>query len=283
MRKDFAVFILSHGRADRVNTIQALNKGGYSGKIYIILDNIDEQVEEYKKRYGADRIIIFDKEKAAIDCDTMDNWNKRNIVLFARNSCHRIAKDLGLTYFLELDDDYSSFDFRFADKDKLAAKKITDLDRLFNDMIQFLDDSGSLTVALSQGGDYMGGVNGKYYWKMLSRKAMNAFFCRTDKPFKFLGTINEDTNMYITYGSRGHKIFSVTQASLIQKETQQNAGGLTDIYLDVGTYVKSFYSVMCMPSAAKVSLMGQTHMRIHHKINWNNCVPLILSDKHRKK
>lgn len=283
MRKDFAVFILSHGRADRVNTIQALNKGGYSGKIYIILDNIDEQVEEYKKRYGADRIIIFDKEKAAIDCDTMDNWGKRNIVLFARNSCHRIAKDLGLTYFLELDDDYSSFDFRFADKNKLAAKKITDLDRLFDDMIQFLDDSGSLTVALSQGGDYMGGVNGKYYWKMLSRKAMNAFFCRTDRPFKFLGTINEDTNMYITYGSRGHKIFSVTQASLIQKETQQNAGGLTDIYLDVGTYVKSFYSVMCMPSAAKVSLMGQTHMRIHHKINWNNCVPLILSDKHRKK
>ena len=46
--------------------------------------------------------------------------------------------------------------------------------------------------------------------------------------------------MYVTLGSRGEKIFSVTDASLIQKETQANAGGLTDIYLDVGTYVKSF-------------------------------------------
>ena len=32
--------------------------------------------------------------------------------------------------------------------------------------------------------------------------------------------------------------------SLLQKETQSNSGGLTDIYLELGTYVKSFYSVI---------------------------------------
>ena len=282
MRSDFAAFILSHGRADRVDTVSTLRKCGYTGKIYIILDNNDDQEAEYKKRYGEKNIIIFDKEEAAKECDTMDNWGKRNIVLFARNTCHKIAKELGLKYFLELDDDYVSFDFRFHQEDKLAAKTITDLDRLFTDMIDFLEASGSMVVALSQGGDYMGGVNGRYYWKMLSRKAMNAFFCKTDVPFKFLGTINEDTNMYITYGSRGEKIFSVTQASLCQRETQSNAGGLTEIYLDVGTYVKSFYSVMCMPSCVKVSMMGQSHRRMHHNVNWGHCVPMILSDRYRR-
>ena len=38
MRNDFAVLILSHGRADRVYTIPTLRKGGYTGKIYTHTD-----------------------------------------------------------------------------------------------------------------------------------------------------------------------------------------------------------------------------------------------------
>ena len=212
----------------------------------------------------------------------MDNYEKHNIVLYARNSCFEIAKRLGLSSFLELDDDYTAFDFRFEKSGKLAAKHCTDLDRLFEAMLNFLYESDSLVVALSQGGDYIGGLNGKYFAKKLSRKAMNAFFCRVDRPFSFFGSINEDVNMYVTLGSRGEKIFSVTDASLIQKETQANAGGLTDIYLDVGTYVKSFYSVMTMPSCVTVAMMGETHRRMHHNISWVNCVPMILNEKYRK-
>ena len=227
-------------------------------------------------------MIVFDKLEAMKHSDTMDNYEKHNIVLYARNSCFEIAKRLGLSSFLELDDDYTAFDFRFEKSGKLAAKHCTDLDRLFEAMLNFLYESDSLVVALSQGGDYIGGLNGKYFAKKLSRKAMNAFFCRVDRPFSFFGSINEDVNMYVTLGSRGEKIFSVTDASLIQKETQANAGGLTDIYLDVGTYVKSFYSVMTMPSCVTVAMMGETHRRMHHNISWVNCVPMILNEKYRK-
>ena len=282
MRDSFAVLILSHGRADRVYTVQTLRKGGYTGKIYIVVDNEDDQINDYKRIYGADNVVVFDKEAALKQCDTMDNYGKRKIVLPARNSCHRIAKELGLKYFLELDVDYTNFAFRFTKNGKLKAANCKQLDRLFEDMLDFLDASNALVVCLSQGGDYMGGANGKYYWKMLSRKAMNAFFCKVDRPFQFFGTINEDTNMYITLGSRGELIFSTTQASIIQKETQSNADGLTDIYLDVGTFVKSFYSVMTMPSCTKVAMMGQSHRRMHHKINWTCCVPLILNDRYQK-
>ena len=282
MRNDFAVLILSHGRADRVYTIPTLRKGGYTGKIYIVVDNEDEQQDEYIARYGKENVIVFDKLEAMKHSDTMDNYEKHNIVLYARNSCFEIAKRLGLSSFLELDDDYTAFDFRFEKSGKLAAKHCTDLDRLFEAMLNFLYESDSLVVALSQGGDYIGGLNGKYFAKKLSRKAMNAFFCRVDRPFLFFGSINEDVNMYVTLGSRGEKIFSVTDASLIQKETQANAGGLTDIYLDVGTYVKSFYSVMTMPSCVTVAMMGETHRRMHHNISWVNCVPMILNEKYRK-
>ena len=113
MRNDFAVLILSHGRADRVYTIPTLRKGGYTGTIYIVVDNEDEQQDEYIARYGKENVIVFDKLEAMKHSDTMDNYEKHNIVLYARNSCFEIAGRLGLSSFLELDDDYTAFDFRF--------------------------------------------------------------------------------------------------------------------------------------------------------------------------
>lgn len=282
MRDDFAVMILTHGRADRVYTLSSLRKGGYTGKVYIVIDNEDDQQDEYVRRYGQDRVVVFDKEAQMRKCDTMDTFGKKGVILFARNACFEIARDLGLRYFLELDDDYTAFDMRFPRDGKLSAKPCRDLDRLFTAMIGFLEDSDALTVAISQGGDYIGGLKGKYYGKMLTRKAMNTFFCRTDRPIGFIGTINEDVNTYTTYGSRGERIFSVTQAAIVQKETQQNAGGMTGVYLSNGTYLKSFYTVMTMPSCVSIAMMGSSHRRIHHNVSWVNCVPMILNQRYRK-
>ena len=36
--QDFAVFIITHGRADNIKTIPTLNNQGYTGPVYLILD-----------------------------------------------------------------------------------------------------------------------------------------------------------------------------------------------------------------------------------------------------
>ena len=69
---------------------------------------------------------------------------------------------------------------------------------------------------------------------------------------------------------------------LDQPQTQANAGGITEAYLQYGTYVKSFYSVMLCPSCVKISEMGQSHKRIHHLIDWEVAVPKIVSSKFKK-
>lgn len=280
-RNDFAVFILSHGRADNILTIPTLREMGYSGKIYIIIDDMDDQAERYRELYG-DAVIQFDKAEAAKKSDVMDADDDMRIVLYARNTCHSIAKDLGLTYFLELDDDYTGFEFRVARGKVLRGYEVHDFDRICDEMIRFLEVSGALTVAFAQGGDFIGGVKATVYRQELTRKAMNSFFCKTDRPFQFLGRINEDVNAYTLLGSRGGLFFTLGKIMLVQLQTQANERGLTDVYLKYGTYVKSFYSVMCMPSAVKVSLMGSTHKRMHHKVRWDNCVPQILSERWRK-
>ena len=281
MRDDFAAFILTHGRPDRLYTLDTLKGAGYTGKIYIVIDDEDDTEPEYRKRYG-DKVVQFCKLDIAKTFDVGDLSQERRTIVYARNACFDIAKKLGLKYFLELDDDYTSFEYRYIRGDKLMVRKCKQLDRLFESMVNFLEDTKALTVAMSQGGDFIGGAKSKRYREKVTRKAMNTFFCRADKPFTFVGRINEDVNTYTTLGMKGELILSITDASIVQKQTQSNTGGMTDAYLDMGTYLKSFFTVMFCPSCVKVGAMGDKHMRIHHHIDWRRCVPKILNERYRK-
>jgi len=282
MRNDFAIFILTHGRADNMLTYETLKKCGNTNKVYFICDNEDKQLEKYYENFGKENVIVFDKLAKSKECDTMDSVDNRNIVLFARNSCFEIAKNLGITYFLELDDDYTEFRSRLWDGTKLTSIYCRDLDSVVDATVEFLEVSGATTVAFGQTGDFIGGKDCKLYKEKVLRKAMNSFFCKVDRPFDFYGRINEDVNAYVSLGSRGKLFFTIADMTLNQQDTQQNNGGLTDAYLQLGTYVKSFYTVMGNPSCVKISEMGCGHRRIHHLINWECAVPKIISSQFKK-
>ena len=282
MREDFAVLILTHGRPDNMPTVQLLRDGGYTGKTYFVLDNEDNTEERYKNNYGEENVVIFDKQAVMEKTDTMDITGEKKVILFARRAAFDIAKELGLKYFLTLEDDYTGVEYRYKKGEKLGVIAAKNLDELFEAMVQFLVESNALTVCMAQGGDFIGGINSKNFSKGILRKAMNSFFCRTDRFIDFRGTINEDVNTYTTLGSRGELMLTVTNASIRQLPTQSLNGGMTETYKDNGTFLKSFYSVISMPSAVKVSMMGDKHFRIHHNVNWKNCVPEILNEKYKK-
>ena len=283
--KSFVIFILSHGRSGNAKTLKTLKKAGYTGKVIFIIDNEDEQEQDYKRIYGKNNVYVFNKTEAMKDCDTMDNFERHNIVLYARNKCWDIAKELGYEYFLVLDDDYASFEYRMIRNKRLVVQPVKTFDEVCDIMLDFVDITKAYTVAFAQGGDLIGGKDNKRFRDKIIRKAMNSFFCRTDRPFKFLGTINEDTNAYCLYGTKGKLFLTYMDISLTQTQTQKADKGLTEIYLDLGTYVKSFYSVMCCPSCVTINMMGgsKNNMRLHHNIAWNNCTPKIISDKYKKK
>lgn len=284
MREDFAIFILSHGRANNVKTLTTIKNCGYSGKWYIIIDNEDKQAQQYYDNFGKDHVIMFDKERQNQLCDTMDiKSRKKNVILFARNVCFEIAKDIGVDYFLELDDDYIEFRQRYEKNGTLSSRFVLDFDSICEAMIEFLDTSGALTVAFSQMGDFIGGLDCQMFKQRLLRKCMNSFFCKTSKPFQFKGRVNEDVNTYCLLGTQGQLLFTVADIALNQVDTQQGSNGMTTTYLDGGTYVKSFYSVIACPSCVKVAEMGVNHKRFHHLVKWENCLPKIISDRYKKK
>lgn len=279
---NFAVFILTFGRSEKVFTYNTLKKQGYTGKIYFLCSDDDKELPNYKKKFS-ENVQVFSKDDYLKKFDIGDNFDDKRVVVYARNAVFDVADKLGIKYFLVLDDDYTDFGYRFNDKLQYVYKGIKNLDKVFSAILNFYKKTNILSIALAQGGDYIGGKESGFAQKVqLKRKCMNTFFCSTDRRFNFIGRINEDVNTYVALAIRGGVFFTTSQLSVQQLQTQSNSGGLTEFYLDGGTYVKSFYTILFSPSSVKINLMGNKHKRLHHKVKWNNTVPKILSEKNKK-
>lgn len=280
--KDFAVFILTYGRPNNVITFETLRRGGYTGKIYLLCSDDDKTITYYQKNF--ENVIVFNKEQYSKQFDIGDNFTKNNVVVFARNANFGIAKELGIKYFLQLDDDYQIIEYKIPSKEMLIGRRVKNLDILFNSFIQFQKETGAKSIAFGQGGDYIGGKDNDFYVNNgRRRKVMNSFFNVTTNPYQFYGRINEDCTCYLVNGMRGDLFLTIPYVSLKQKQTQANEGGLSEFYLETGTYYKSFYSIIFHPSAVKVRLMGESHQRLHHNIQWKNAVPVIIREEYKKK
>ena len=282
--EELAVFILTYGRPNNVKTYKTLNRFGYTGKKYLICSTDDKTLNQYKSQYK-DEVVVFNKQDVKNTFDIGDNFNDERVVVYARNACFDIAKKLGIKYFLVLDDDYTDFSYRFNNDLQYHKGRgyIKNIQEIFNAILNYYKSIPAKSIALSQNGDWIGGENSSWAKELsLKRKCMNSFFCSTERPFKFIGRINEDVNVYTKLGSVGDLFLTIPNISLKQTDTQSNDGGLTDIYLSQGTYVKSFYSVMFSPSSVKVAMLNTERARLHHRVNWNNAIPKILNEQYKK-
>lgn len=284
MRDDFCVFILTHGRPDNVKTFASLAYAGYTGKTFLVVDNEDSTIPEYVARFGHENVLVFDKAAVASKTDSGDNFPGRKAILYARNVCFDLAEKVGCRYFVQFDDDYTSFFLRVNSLGRYGSFRIkSTMDDVFCAFLDFFESVPALTVAFSQGGDWIGGFQATKHG--LKRKAMNSFFCSTDRRFDFVGKLNEDVNTYTSKGRAGALFLTVMQMQLNQAQTQSQKGGLTEAYLDGGTYLKTFYTVLYALSCAKVSTLSDPrspHSRIHHSIDWNATAPKIVSESLRK-
>ncbi|RTQ01285.1 hypothetical protein EKN38_12985 [Enterobacter sp. WCHEn045836] len=278
MREDFCAFILTNGRPEKVYTYNLLKRSGYTGKIFIVIDDEDKTREQYLEKFG-DQVLIFSKEEIASRFDEADNFGDRRSIFYARNACFELARLVGCKYFIQFDDDYKEFQFRVDKNLDRTYRLIDNLDDVLSAMLDYYISIPATTIAMAQGGDFLGDSDNAAW---LKRKAMNSFICSVERSFAFMGRINEDVSTYATLGRRGELFMTIGAVQLLQQQTQKSDGGMTELYLASGTYVKSFYSVMFAPSCVKISLMGSTHKRIHHQVSWNNAAVKILHEKHKK-
>ena len=282
---NFCVFILTHGRPDRVYTYKTLMDAGYTGKVYIVIDDEDDAADQYYEKYG-DKVLMFSKAEIAKTFDEGDNFDDRRVIIYARNACFQLAEQVGCRYFLQLDDDYIKFDYRVGADNSFPigrTKTRANIEQaIFKFLKYFISVKQFTSIAMAQGGDFIGGLRQETTIRS-KRKAMNTLFCDTERPFQFVGRINEDVNTYTSKQRAGSVFLTPYVMCVTQQETQANAGGMSDVYVESGTYLKSFYSVMYCPSSVKVDMMrDRKDARIHHRVKWDATAPMIIREEHKK-
>mgnify|MGYP006892194892 FL=1 len=282
---DFCIFIISYQRANNVKTYKTLQKCNCKYPIFIVVSDDDTQINQYKKNFSENNLVIYSKREYIGKFDYMDNRiDKLSSAVFSRNAVFDIAKKLGYPFFLVLDDDYGNFQYRYMQNNKLRGKILhKSLDKilyLYKETLKALPNIHSL--AMSQAGDFIGGNMTRAFSYRRLRKIMNVFFCATDRRFEFFGRLNEDVNVYTKLGNIGYLFLTIPEISIVQLITQRNEGGLTSSYLELGTYIKTFYTLLAMPSSVKIGIIQDTFSRIHHQINWKFTIPYILPDEVKK-
>lgn len=279
--KRFAVFILSHGRAKTISTYKALRNHGYTGPMYVVIDNEDDQEPLYREKFGKD-IIQFDKRDYIDLTDLGDLDDDRRIGVFARNFIQDKAQEMGYKYHLQLDDDINGFTWRTIRDNRLVCVQVKNIDSVLSAMLDYMDEAPFTALSFGLAIYYVGGLSNSTWKKKMIPKTMTTFIMRASQKHYFHMRMNDDITTSALANMRGQMFYTYLPVRVDTVQTQSQEGGMTDIYRDNGTYRKSFYTVMALPSCTKISQMGLHDMRVHHEIIWNNCSPKILNESYRK-
>ena len=78
-----AVFICTHGRPDKQHTLETLRNSGYTGTIYLVVDDEDDTVcRLYERGY---KVLNSCKQQYIDKSDTGTNEDQRKCILYAKN------------------------------------------------------------------------------------------------------------------------------------------------------------------------------------------------------
>lgn len=269
MRDDFAVMIVTHGRANDQRTIKALQKAKFSGKILLIIDDLDSQKDEYLEKYG-DICRVFDKEKWYKLSDTIDNFHNMKTPLYARNFCFELAKKEGFSYFLMLDDDIESFVYRGNKNDKMVRTQISNINFTIDELISYQKKANIDCIGFANDGGFIGGLNGKFS-KLYGRTVQQAMLFYAGTKARFSGTKNED--LHISVQNFDRTIIELYCIAVHSPKRGTNEGGI-----EYGNmYENTAYSIIICPSAIKVNSKSFGVIKSDKKI-----FPQIISERWKK-
>lgn len=275
---EFAIFILSHGRADTMTSWNTLRECGYTGQIFVVIDTEDDQRDRYIENFGAENVKIFDKDDYIDTFDSFDNFRKKSAVIFARLASQDMAAKMGLKYYAQFDDDLDQMYFRWAEGETLKGCKVKSFDSVVAAMCEFMEVNENIAMlALGTQAMTIGGANGNFK-RGLAWMGSCVFFLKTERHVPWCCTINEDNCTQIRLAMDGKMSFSLSSIVTMDKEFD---GGMQAAYSD-GKWQHNFARVLLAPSACYIGSKRLKNGQVKVVTKGERIFPKILSDKYKK-
>jgi len=278
----FAIFICSHGRPECI-TVKALRDAGYTGDIFIVLDDEDETHFEYNVHENENtHILTFDKEWYVqhMDIGVSTVRAKRKVILYAKQACEDFANANDLDVFGIADDDFLGFRYRYEEDGRLKSVTVSEnLDEVFNCYAQFLVHNWLCMTSVATNQMFMGGA--------LTPEKISEFrvpysfvFRNTHIPFEWKSELFEDVISATLKTQQGFFMMQMPFMQLNLKPLYAGAnGGMTDAYQSVDFIKKLFPVVQYLPSCTKIATTASS---VSYRLIRDNAFPKLLSEKHKK-
>lgn len=277
----FAVFITTHGRVDRVATYDTLKRCGYTGKIYIVADNEDEQLQRYLNRFPD--VLVFNKQLQFNKCDKVIATQQKASVTYARNAVEAYAKHFMLDAFMVVDDDITGFRYRWVDGDSVRSLAVNNgMDDVLSLYAQYIIDHNIAVTSFAHMMFYISGTHNLDKRISEQREISQLFIRNTKFEIDWIGVMRQDilTNMVTAkMGMIWWVLPFITYDAEPMNETGENLGGMKEAYDNISEFRRTFLGVIVSPFCIKV---GCANERI--KMSWNkeSAYPLVVSSRYKK-
>tara|TARA_R100001143_G_scaffold48173_1_gene43123 strand:+ start:399 stop:1310 length:912 start_codon:yes stop_codon:yes gene_type:complete len=274
------IFIPSYHRPDNIKTAKYFIKKGYEAKkIHIFIDDEADDRLEYKEaaRKLGFNLYVFSMEIARERFDYIHRASvSRRSAGQARNMFYDFAKELGLDFYLVMDDDTTGFEIRpYGVYNRIA--NIDEIQLVFNGIRDFMNKHKIGVFGLSQTGDMFARTNAK----LLRGKVMNTtfidtrFICRGER-----GIQDNDTSQFVGLMNEGYFTGSLASGLVLKQTSSATAsGGLTEIYNECKLLNKSLIVPIQFPSLCHAEKQKKNGGRLHHRINNRYLAPRIIKGK----
>ena len=279
---NFGVFILSHERANRVETYKVLQKGGYKGKIWIVIDDEDRQRSEYMKRFP-DNLMIFSKRKYMESADVVELKKRKASAVYARNYVERMAKISGLDAFLMIDDDITGLRYRWPEGDKVKSLSTNGgLNEVFKYYAEYMLETGIACLSFPYTMFYVAGLHDIDKRITQYRHTYQIHIRNAHKPVEWIGTINHDTITQLLTMKLGYIWWSIPHLVFDAVPMNKEAGGLKEVYDTVGDFNMAFMAMVTSPDCCTIVPSKGSRSKLQIKENRETSYPMIVSMRYKK-
>lgn len=280
---NFAVFITTHGRADRVYTYQTLRRCGYKDIIYVVVDNEDKQLELYRQEFEGE-LLIYNKQKYIDKTEKVLKSSQRASVTYPRNAVEDYAKSMKLDAFAVFDDDITGLRYRWIEDNKVKSiSPHTNIGEALKLYAEYMLENHMAVISFCHMMFYVSGTQGIEQKISEQREAYQLFIRNVHIDMNWIGVMRQDMLTNLITAPQGYIWWSIpfiTYDATPMNETRENEGGMIDAYRNISEYRRSFMGIIVCPSAIKVGCGNTDNI----KMIWNKnaSVPKIISGRYKK-
>lgn len=275
------VFICTHGRPNTQLTLKMLHSYKYSGKIYLVLDDTDATIQQYIDNYGAENILIFNKNHYINMVETVSNKPKYACILYAKAAVEDIAQSMGLQSFIIADDDLTCIRARYPINNKLGSKKLgTNFNEIMYELNKLLINGNVCALSPLYTSFFIGGINSFTDEHIESARFTYIFVLRNAKhKIDWLADYGEDNITSFEQNKLGYLQLGIPY---LQEDsvspTVRLEGGMTETY-KTDTFALCMRCVVVEPAYMSTRWYNGKYVP---KIQRKNSLPKIISGRFKK-